>query len=205
MMTERLLVMDITLMFLMVGAVTDRSLSEQERQFAFMLYTDYYPLIRGTVCKLVHNPSDRDDLVHNCYLRLLTYIDRLTDLKQPQLVRYIERVVRSCYNDFCASNPPVVDWEETAAEFAADDAANTPELIEQKERMEQFHQLFKQFSEHEQRVLYLRYVEELSFREIAEQLHIKPSSVNTLLCRIRNKARKQLHQLHIKGGRRNED
>lgn len=196
--------MNITLMFLMVGAITDRSLSEQERQFALKLYNDYYPLIRGKVCKLIQNPNDRDDLVHNCYLRLLTYIDRLIDLEQPQLIRYIERVVLTCYNEFCASNPTTVDFEEVAAGFTADESQNTADFLEQKELYENFHKQFHQLSYHEQRVLYLRYVEELSLKEISEKLHIQKSSVNTLLCRIRKKARKLISEQMDEGGNQNE-
>ena len=189
---ERLSYMDITLMFFMIGAITDRSLSEKERQFAFKLYTDYYPLIRGKVCKRVQNASDRDDLIHNCYLRLLTHIDRLTGLEQPQLVRYIERVVQSCCYDFFASSTDTISFEETSAEIAADESENVPEMVEQLEMYDDFHQLFQQFPEREQRILYMRYIEELSIKEIAEQLHVQPESANTILCRIRKRARKRL-------------
>lgn len=192
--------MEITLMFFMVGAITDRSLSEQERQFAFKLYNDYYPLIRGKVCKLIQNPNDRDDLVHNCYLRLLTYIDRLVDLEQPQLIRYIERVILTCYNEFCVSNPTTANFEEVAAGFTADESQTTAEFLEQQEMYEIFHKQFHRLSYHEQRVLYLRYVEGLSLKEISEQLHIQKSSVNTLLCRIRKKARKLISEQMDKGG-----
>lgn len=196
--------MNITLMLLMVGAITDRSLSEQERQFALRLYNDYYPLIRGKVCKLIQNPNDRDDLVHNCYLRLLTYIDRLIDLEQPQLIRYIERVVLTCYNEFCAANPTTVDFEEVAAGFIADETQNAADILEQKEMHENFHKQFNQLTYHEQRVLYLRYVEELSLKEISDQLHIQRSSVNTLLCRIKKKARNLINKQKEQGGNQNE-
>ena len=73
-----------------------------------------------------------------------------------------------------------------------------------KEMYENFHKQFHQLSYHEQRVLYLRYVEELSLKEISEKLHIQKSSVNTLLCRIRKKARKLISEQMDEGGNQNE-
>ena len=98
----------------------------------------------------------------------------------------------------------MVDFEEFPTGFTADETQNTAEILEQKEMYENFHKQFHQLSYHEQRVLYLRYVEELSLKEISEQLHIQKSSVNTLLCRIRKKARKLINNQMDKGGSKHE-
>ena len=78
------------------------------------------------------------------------------------------------------------------------------ELDVDQQMYENFHKQFHQLSYHEQRVLYLRYVEELSLKEISEKLHIQKSSVNTLLCRIRKKARKLISEQMDEGGNQNE-
>lgn len=187
--------MDISLMFLMIGAISDRSLSEQERQFALMLYKDYHPLIRAKVSKMVSNPSDRDDLIHNCYLQLLTHIDRLIPLKQPQLIRYIERVILTCCEQFRMHNPPTVCFEETPDAFSSDLTDSVGEQLDQKELCLDFHRQFEKLSEQDQRLLYLRYIEELSLEEIGKRLHLQPTSVNTQLCRVRKRARQLIHQL----------
>jgi RNA polymerase sigma-70 factor (ECF subfamily) len=183
--------MDISLMFLMAGAITDRSLSQQERAFAAKLYAEYYPLIRSRAAKVTKTASDREDLVHDCYLQLLTHIDRLIGLEKPQLIRYIERVVLSCRQEFTAQDSHI-RYED----LSEDQTADIRQEIEQKEMCLAFHEQFGKLTDRDQRLLYLRYIEELSLEEIGAYLHRKPASVNTQLYRIRKRARRLMQEMY---------
>ncbi len=182
--------MDVSMMFLLVGAITDRSLSQQERELASVLYSEYLPLIRGKAAKLTQNASDCDDLVQDCYIKLLTHIDRLIGLEQPKLIRYIERVVLTCFSEFKTHNRPTVNLERALYLMADEEPDIVQDLLEQKEIYLDFHRQFEKLSLSDQRLLYLRYIEELSLGEIAQRLGIKAISVNTELCRARKRARR---------------
>ena len=196
--------MNISLMFLMVGAITDRSLSGQEKVFAAKLYTEYYPLIRSRATKLTGNATDRDDLIHDSYLQLLVHIDRLTGLEQPQLIRYIERVIMTCFHRLNKGNIPV-SYEEIAPILPDEESPDMQEGIEQKEACRVFHEQFGKLSYYDQRLLYLRYIEELSLAEIGERLQIKPASVNTQLCRVRKRAQLLMKEMHDEKYSRNKE
>ena len=187
--------MNISLLFLMVGAITDRSLSGQEKVFAAKLYTEYYPLIRSRAAQTTQTAGDRDDLIHDCYLQLLTHIDRLIDLEKPQLIRYIERVMMTSLHRLNKSKRPV-SYEEIAPTLPDEESPDMQEGIEQKELCLAFHKQFRKLSYNDQYLLYMRYIEELSLVEIGERLHIKPASVSTQLCRVRKRAQQLMKEMH---------
>lgn len=168
------------------------SLSQQERELACVLYRNYRTMIRGKAARLTRNQDDCDDLVQDCYIRLLTHIDRLVGLEQPKLIRYIERVVLTCFSEFKIHHRQTVSLELDLCRFAVEEADQMQEWMERREVYLDFYRAFKKLSAGDQRLLYLKYVEELTLAEIAQRLGIKAISVNTELCRARKRARKLL-------------
>ena len=192
--------MDFMPFFFVVGAVTDRSLTLEERQCIARIYKDYNRYICKTVSQKIQKPDDVGDVVQNCYLQLTTYVDRLTGLDPPQLTRYIARVIDSCCNNYWTKNKPVLELKDEILEIPAEE--ETP-LVDD-DLYSAFIQAFSEVSYQDRLVLHLRYEDNLSLDEIGKVLGLKTNSVNTKLYRARKNIRDKIDKLLKKSSRRRE-
>lgn len=79
--------------------------------------------------------------------------------------------------------------------FHLQDAAATPlETTEQKDTLQHIAQLMQDLPEAQRLVMHLRDIEELSYKEIMQQLDMTMPQVKTNLFRARNKIRKRLNK-----------
>lgn len=183
--------MDFMPLVFVIGAVTDRSLTLEERQCIARIYKDYNRYIYKTVTQKIQNADDAGDVVQDCYLQLTTYVDRLAGLDPPQLTRYVSRVIDSCCNNYWAKNKPTLELKEELLPISAEE--ETP-LVDD-DLYSAFIQAFSEVSYQDRLVLHLRYEDNLSLPEIGRVLGLKTNSVNTKLYRARKNIRDKIETL----------
>lgn len=73
--------------------------SEEERKFFAAIYEKYRTEMFYTAYRILHNPPDAEDMVHETFLSLINHIEKLMNSEPHKLWYYINTAVkRKCYN-----------------------------------------------------------------------------------------------------------
>jgi RNA polymerase sigma-70 factor (ECF subfamily) len=141
------------------------------------------PVFRMVFCR-TGSRMDAEDITQDIFIQMSNKLHGLKDTShfKSWLYRIALNRVRDFYRkkrllSFFSTTIPVEDTE------ASGEANNPLDQIVEKEFWDQFHGLTRQLSRKEREVLLLRYVDELSIKEIAETLGGNESTVKTHLYR----------------------
>jgi len=138
---------------------------------------------------ILYNTQDAEDVVQDCYIRLLERKERGTILNQEA---YMMQAVRNASLDLLRKNRP-----EELDEQYWENKVRSPDLwqqLMQKEQAAQLRQLMQLLSEKQRTAFYLRDVEGYELSEIEALMGINNEAVRAHISR----ARKQLRELYNK-------
>jgi len=152
-------------------------------QFAEALIV-HLPALRRYAVSLVGNATMADDLVQDCIERALR---QSSQLREPaRLGGWLRRILRNLYIDEmrrARNKGPVYDLDEVADQLAWSVPAS------EREAMRDISNAMNRLSVEHREILLLISVEELTYREIAEELGIPLGTVMSRLARARDHLR----------------
>ena len=152
-------------------------------QFAEALIA-YLPALRRYAVSLVGNATMADDLVQDCIERALRQSSQLREL--PRLGGWLRRILHNLYID------EVRRGRNKSKAYDLDEVADHLELSvppSDREAMQDISNAMDRLSTEHREILLLVSVEELSYREIAEELGIPQGTVMSRLARARDHLR----------------
>jgi RNA polymerase sigma factor (sigma-70 family) len=161
------------------------------------LYTEYSKRVYFLALKTVGNKENAEEVTQDVFL----YVHRkIAELKDPQAFpAWLGRITASKCTDFLRKNNPFsTDAEEIAeSEFIEE---TTPSFIPEKSlenaaTAQILIEIIDKLPLPQRVCIYYYYYEQLSVREIAEQLAIQETTVRNRLALARDKIRKELEQL----------
>ena len=148
------------------------------------LYLLHYRRIYSTCLRIIGNPMDAEEAMHDVFLKLFEHIDDLQDEKafvswsrQTAIRTSIDRVRRK--------NPVFVQIDDLS--IADEEPDDKPELSVEAIKRE-----LNKLPDGYRIILSMRLFEECEFEEIAKSLQIKESTVRSQYVRGRDKLAKQL-------------
>ncbi|MBI5652513.1 MAG: sigma-70 family RNA polymerase sigma factor [Chloroflexi bacterium] len=151
--------------------------------------------------RLVRDPMEAENVTQETFLRVLLALDRVR-LDAP-LKPYLFQIAVNVCRDFARKRKPHLFSDldqlnapaaEPASEAIADDAPMLWEQLEETELRERVRAKFENLPAHYQVVITLRYVEDLSYEEIARALDLPLNTVRTHLRRAKAHLRAQLEK-----------
>ncbi|GHU80430.1 RNA polymerase subunit sigma-54 [Clostridia bacterium] len=165
--------------------------NEDDRAFMMRLYIDMYPLMKGTAYEILKDYGLSEDIAHEAIIKLIDKMRVIKELKQKQLAFYIYRTVLNLsinyYNKHMkAGGKEVYIYDDDIGEIA-DTAATPEEQTELRVDYEHLSEAIQKLSERDRDLLYFKYYLELSNKEIAERMSIKPDNVGGYLTRARRR------------------
>lgn len=162
------------------------SVQKQQEDAFNCLYEYSYPLIRNYALYLGANHVEADDIAQDSILKIHCNIHKL---KNPICYKkWMYRVVYSCFYAFKRRRKEVL-LEGEEFHIAETRSYMIPEsYLEESDLNEQLYVALSPLRKHLQEVLVLRYLEELSEKEIAQVTHLPRGTVKSRLFY----ARKQL-------------
>ena len=155
--------------------------SPEDRAKFEALYEDYYKLLISVAYEILHNGQDAEDAVHHAYLKLIPNLGKINDVSCRQTVNFLVIMVRRICFDIYNENKKVIQipYEDLSeSDMVADD-------MEYHELLERVKALPDMYGD----VLYLRYCEGFSVKEIAEILNITVGSAKKRLERAKQQLR----------------
>jgi RNA polymerase sigma-70 factor (ECF subfamily) len=164
------------------GSEEERSASEaldQETRFA-LLYQRAYPAVLGFLRLLVGVPEVAEDLTAQTFEKALRHFD---EVRAPESVNaWLFRIARNCAADYFRRAKPTVSLEHLLlVEHPQADVVEEGAIAREEERELLAH--LSRLPEREREVIGLKFVAQLSNREIARVLHVPEGTVGSTLYR----------------------
>lgn len=161
---------------------------------AFRVLVERYQKQTYTLAlRMVHQPDDAEDIAQEAFLSawkalprfrmdasFSTWLYRLTVNAAVDLLRRRERDPGSC------------STEDPAAVRLTDPSPTPEEQVQQKERQKLIWQAVATLTENHRKILLLREIGGLDYREIGEALELTPGTVKSRLARARRELREKL-------------
>ncbi len=178
----------IPIMLLFVG-------DESDREFFERLYVDYRLLMLRKAYAILNDYHEAEDAMNMAWLALLKKITLLREFDSCSLRSYIVSTIRNTSLNLLRQKR-CVSIEDMNAAFDVI-PSNEPELDErllQKDAVDELTRFLEGLPKRDLLILEMKYVQELSDKEIARELNIQVDSVRTYLTRARRRAKKILKE-----------
>ena len=172
---------------LIIATIEDDS----DRAFMTRIYYRYRRYMYKTICALVSDPWDADDIFQTTLPNLIDHLDTLKSLPKHKLTTYISAVCKNTAISFLRKKGRIKefsfeDFEETL--FAQEDPYQLS--LSESDDIEAFRRAWLKLDARSQYLLEARYILNKSYNEIALDLNIKPSSARVAMTRTKEKAKR---------------
>ena len=156
----------------------------------------------ATVKQYVSNPSDCEDIIQDCLVKLIEKIPVLRGKERCVLCSYIVHTIRNRSINYLKRqgmiNARTCNLEEQTILIASSELP-MEEVMVAMERREQLDKIWNQLPEEYQLLLEGKYILKYTDAELATQLQCKPASIRMKLTRVR---RKVFRMMSDNGGNR---
>ena len=149
--------------------------SEDDRAFFQQLYIDYELMMFKKALTVLRNEEESLDAVSDACLMLMK---RISTLRQ-MINQYSFTVDEECTQELAANEMPIEEQIIIAAE---------------KRRLKK---AIQKLSEKEQWILSMRFDEELTYKQIAQQIGVKPQNIGGILERTYKHLRRILEEVEL--------
>ena len=162
-----------------------------DREFITWIYTEFSRLMFHTAGRYAAAPQEQEDIVQDCFVRLIGKTALLRPMTRPVLAAYLVATVRNASINHLRAQQ--AERQRRAELEEADRRSGLPplpaeELLLLRERSAQLAAIWPRLTEEEQFLLEGRYMLDLKDAELAEQLGCQADSVRMKLTRARRRA-----------------
>lgn len=155
------------------------------------IINEYKNPLYATILRMTRNPQTAQDFVQEAFIKIYEQLPKYDG--KGSFKSWLYRVaINFCIDEFRKKS-----YQMKQAELQDDQLVNEshPEVVFlKKEQSRQLEKLIATLPELERMILLLRYVNELSYTEIADLLHIPLSDVRNKLHRAKKKMRNQVQE-----------
>lgn len=151
-----------------------------------IILSKYKDPIYQTIYMLVRDIALAEDLFQEVFIKIIQTIRKGNYTEEGKFLPWASRIARNLCMDYFrkqkATALKTMDVASPAAKNYAYQDLNTLQILEQMQSAEIVHVLIEQLPNEQKQVIQMRFYEDLSFKEIAEQTGC---SINTALGRMR--------------------
>lgn len=168
-----------------------KSVLEGNKQAYAYIINRYKNLLYATILRMTKNPQVAQDLVQEVFIKIYQQLH-----KYDQKGSFSSWLYRVAYN-YCMDEFRKKSYQMKQEEMSEESIINSdhPEIVFlKKEKSRQLEKLISILPEDERMIILLRYVNELSYNEISESLHIPLTDVRNKLHRAKKKMRDTVKQ-----------
>ena len=161
-------------------------LTEEERSRVEKIYEDYNSLMYRTACGLTGSREDAGDLVQDCLICLMRHIETVSTLNPAQTAGYIVITLKHLYANTLKNKPEFLALEDEPPELREASVQRHVPLDADAKLDVQL--VMQALSPRDRQLLERWYLEGCACARLAQEMNCKPSSIRTLLSRVRSRA-----------------
>lgn len=159
------------------------------RDFMMRLYDKYYRIMFAQAYEILHEHQYVEDVIGDACLALIDKIEILTQMECPVLRAYVVTTVRNTAKNYRKrlnrQRKRTLDDPDPAFDTLVDEKTDIDSNLLLNEEVERVKKAILQLPESEQRVMQMKFYENLSNEEIALSLGVKAESVRKYILRAR--------------------
>ncbi|MBQ9719418.1 MAG: sigma-70 family RNA polymerase sigma factor [Oscillospiraceae bacterium] len=180
-------------MLLFTSQIDDK----EDLAFLLEIHAKYNGLVYRTAVKYLSSAREIEDLMQDCWEKLVKHVKTLRGLNEKALAAYIACTVRNTAFNYKSYQSV---REQHASRIEVDEVAlnesdpSPEEMVLLSERLEHFHAAFSKLPERDQQLLEGKYILDMDDTALAEAFHCKPESIRMKLTRARRRALKLLQE-----------
>lgn len=168
---------------------------EQDKKKMTELYEEFRYDCLHVALKITNNQAMAEDAVHDAFLAVIKHKEKMFALTRRDFRRKIVIIVKNKCIDLLRKNEHIsfTSIDDIAHELDSGEPPVDVQVISQ----EDFKRMAKYISEIDQTsrlVLQMKYVQDLSYKEIGEVLGMTPKHVDTRIMRAKRKVRTLMEQ-----------
>ncbi len=176
-----------------VGAVDNEA-----QDFIVNVYQDYYGLVKKTVMRITGSHCEVEDLVGDCFLRLIEKTSTIRELSRGKLTAYIKYTARSVAINYIKHKDVVRKHVDTAeadlSDYGSDAQPDVDDRLIQESELELLSKAILQLPEKTKNLLYFKYLLGMTDEQISQIYSISTDSVRTYLSRARKDAKRLIFE-----------
>lgn len=169
--------------------------NEQERKKMTDLYNEHrYVLLRYSL-KIVGNQSMAEDAIHNAFISIIQKKEKYLNLDGMDFRRSAVIIVRNKCIDILRKQKPFVGKSIEELEiFLGSGEVPVDEQVIIESEYELIRKYINLIDEISKQVLLMKYILNMSYKEIGDELGITPKHVDTRIMRAKEKVRKLMEK-----------
>ena len=165
-------------------------LNEEQRALVEGIFHEHHIHFQRISFRIVGSEETAEDVVSTAFVRIMDNIEKISDLPCPQMTALCVTIVKNASIDVLRRSQRSVSLDrwDAATDENADDPAD--ECIYNAD-VRKLTELIDRLDPDGRRLVYLRYVEEMGYKEIGELLNITEDAAKKRGQRLVKKLRKQ--------------
>ena len=166
--------------------------TEEQRGMVERLYIDQKQTMYHTAFAILKNKQDAEDAVHEAFLRIITNIDKLSDIGSEKIKSFVIIVVKNIAIDIYRKRQKnvIVDVPEDGD----DDISEVERKVLESSEYDILNKVVGMLPETQRNVLILKYYHDMTTADISAMLGVTASAVRTRICRAERKLAKLLEE-----------
>ncbi len=166
-----------------------------DREALITLLREIETHVYRTAYYILNNEQDALDAAQEALIRIYTKIDSYEE--KAQFKTWVQRIVTNICIDKFRRTKPTVSIDEHDLVFQ--EKQNVEETVMSAYAVEDIRAAIDQLPEHHRTVVVLRYLQDFSYKEIADSLDLPLNTVKSYLFRARQQLQSLLHE-YERGG-----
>lgn len=174
----------------------------KDKEALAALYTATYKSAYFVAYRMTKNEDNAVDILHDCYIKAFANLDTIAEPKKFD--KWFNRIVANKCLDYLKRRKPMfledVYGEEFEEELPDDRYGNNPQIYSENEDINRIvRQIIEELPEEQRLCVLMYYYDEMSVRDIAEELGVSENTVKSRLRLARNRIKAEIERLENKG------
>ena len=168
---------------------------EQERQKMTDLYEEHKYALLNYAMTILRNQDMAEDAVHNAFISIIEKKEKYLNLDCMDFRRSVVIIVRNkCIDILRRQKPYDIKSVEELEIFLESDEVPVDEQVVFKSEYELIRKYMNSIDEISKQVLLMKYILNMSYKEIGMELGMTPKHVDTRIMRAKEKVRKLIEK-----------
>ena len=157
------------------------TLVDEHKQLVKTLYQDLKPMMGKIAFNYLQNKEEAEEAVSNAFIKIIDNIEKISKFSCPEMYSYCVSILKNESINILRKKKHTISTDEI---HQLEDGFSLEEKVFENIEIQNLMDIIDTLKEEEKQLLYFRFVEELSFKNIGEILNISENTANKRIQRL---------------------